>query len=279
MIARNTAFTYKGKAGRREADRPRARRSLCSRRQRAADRRPGSGQRAADRCRNRRASLGRPVRHRSRQPRGSAERDHRPSRADAECRTRAAMQAAGSSSENAVDPDARDLVMRGWALYYRPASIAQPPRGSAGFRAGARDRSASVDARIGIAPVLVNDLVDRLSSSVEQDKARAEQLLLEALERDTNRSMAHFAMGMLRRIQNRLSRLADRARRLRLLSIAITRRAFQQLGITLMCLGQPEAAIPHIEKAIRLNPHDPNIASYYWALGSAISSPAKWMRR
>ena len=46
-------------------------------------------------------------------------------------------------------------------------------------------------------------------------------------------------------------------------------RAFQQLGVTLMCLGQPEDAIPRIERAIRLTPHDPNIASYYWALGSA----------
>ena len=36
-----------------------------------------------------------------------------------------------------------------------------------------------------------------------------------------------------------------------------------------MWLGQPDAAIPQIKKAIRLNPHDSNIASYYWALGSA----------
>ena len=33
-------------------------------------------------------------------------------------------------------------------------------------------------------------------------------------------------------------------------------------------LGQPEAAIPHIEKAIRLNPHDANIADPYWGLGT-----------
>ena len=36
-----------------------------------------------------------------------------------------------------------------------------------------------------------------------------------------------------------------------------------------MWLGQPEIAIPQIEKAIQLNPYDPNIASYYWALGSS----------
>jgi adenylate cyclase len=45
-------------------------------------------------------------------------------------------------------------------------------------------------------------------------------------------------------------------------------RAFHQLGLTLKFLGQPEAAIPHIEKAIRLNPHDANIADPYWGLGT-----------
>jgi Flp pilus assembly protein TadD len=66
---------------------------------------------------------------------------------------------------------------------------------------------------------------------------------------------------MLRRVQNRLNES-----RIELESaIALdpnNARALQQLGLTLMWLGQPDAAIPQIEKAIRLNPHDPNIASY-----------------
>jgi adenylate cyclase len=44
-------------------------------------------------------------------------------------------------------------------------------------------------------------------------------------------------------------------------------RAHYNLGHTLALLGQPEAALPHIEKAIRLNPHDPNAANYYAQLG------------
>lgn len=35
-----------------------------------------------------------------------------------------------------------------------------------------------------------------------------------------------------------------------------------------MYLGQPEKAIPHIERAIRLNPGDPNIGGEYWSLDS-----------
>jgi tetratricopeptide (TPR) repeat protein len=36
-----------------------------------------------------------------------------------------------------------------------------------------------------------------------------------------------------------------------------------------MYLGQPEAGITYIERATRLNPSHPSIASYYWALGAS----------
>ena len=114
----------------------------------------------------------------------------------------------------------------------------------------------------------MDDLALRFTSNRERDTARADEMLREALEREMNHSMAHFAMGMLRRIQNRLKTRRSSSKT----AIAFDRnnaRAFQQLGVTLICLGQPEDAIMRTERAIRLNPHDPNIASYYWALGSA----------
>jgi adenylate cyclase len=167
-----------------------------------------------------------------------------------------------------VSADAHDFTMRGWASYYRPASMAVRQEALRAFERALEVDPQSVEARVGIGTVLVDDLVLRFSNSREQDKARADQVLSEALEREMNHSMAHFAMGVLRRVQNRLndSRIELET------AIALDRnnaRAFQQLGLTLMWLGQPEAALPHIERAIRLNPYDPNIASYYWALGSS----------
>src|SRR5215469_14512313 len=74
-------------------------------------------------------------------------------------------------------------------------------------------------------------------------------------------------MGHLRRSQNRL--IESRTE----LELATTldrndARAFFQLGMTLMYLGRPEEAIAQIEKAMRLNPRDPNVAQYYWGLGA-----------
>jgi adenylate cyclase len=44
-------------------------------------------------------------------------------------------------------------------------------------------------------------------------------------------------------------------------------RAIFNLGQTWTWLGQPEAGIPLVEKAIRLHPHDPTLASHYSILG------------
>jgi Tfp pilus assembly protein PilF len=55
---------------------------------------------------------------------------------------------------------------------------------------------------VGLALVLVAKA--RLPNSSSEDyKRQANQLLLEAIERDSNRSMAHPAMGRLRTIQDR----------------------------------------------------------------------------
>jgi adenylate cyclase len=178
------------------------------------------------------------------------------------------VEAAGRriEQETAANPDARDLVMRGWAWYYRPASVASRQEAQRFFELALEIDPGSVDGKIGLARALVSKIATGWSSAVQQDVARAEQLLLDALERDANRSMAHETMGMVRRVQNRLSESQIEFET----AIELNRneaRAIFQLGLTLMWLGQPEAGIPHIEKAISLNPHDPNSANFYRMLG------------
>jgi adenylate cyclase len=169
--------------------------------------------------------------------------------------------------EKAVDPNARDLVMRGWAWWYRPASVANRQEAQRFFERALDVDPRSLNAKIGLAQILVADVADGWSSSVQQDQTRAEQILFEAIEQDANTSMAHFVMGTLRRIQNRLTEAKTELET----AISLDRNdppAFHQLGQTVMLMGQPEAGIPYIERAIRLNPHDPSVATYYWGLGA-----------
>jgi len=109
-----------------------------------------------------------------------------------------------SEQARAVDPDARDLVMRGWALYNRMAFAATREEAQRAFEQALEIDPESVDARIGLGEVLISEDVAGASSSYDQNLTRAEQLVFEALERDPKRSRAHFAMGLIRRRQRRL---------------------------------------------------------------------------
>jgi TolB-like protein/class 3 adenylate cyclase/tetratricopeptide (TPR) repeat protein len=168
--------------------------------------------------------------------------------------------------EKELNPDARDMGMRGWAQWHRPRSLTNNQEAQRTFeQALALDRR-SLDAGIGLATVLASTVVNGWSSPVEQDEARAEQLLIEALGRDPNSSMAHFSMGLLRRTENRLAE----ARAELEAAVALDRNnahALSSLGGVLRFLGRPQAGIPHIEQAIQLNPRDPNVGLYYRELG------------
>jgi tetratricopeptide (TPR) repeat protein len=156
--------------------------------------------------------------------------------------------------------------MRGWAWYYRLMSIGTAHEAQRAFERALKIDRESVDARVGIASVLVRGVAEGWSASRHKDEGLAEQLLLEALERDVSRPTAHYALGMLRRVQNRLAEARIEFET----TIALDRnhaRSFFRLGQTLMFLGLPEEGIPHIEKSIRLNPRDPNIARPYAILG------------
>src|SRR5207245_929494 len=56
--------------------------------------------------------------------------------------------------EKAVDPDARDLVMRGWAWWYRPASVANRHETQRFFERALDVDPRSFEARIGLARLL-----------------------------------------------------------------------------------------------------------------------------
>ena len=159
-----------------------------------------------------------------------------------------------------------DLVMRGSALTSRPASAKHRHDAMRYFeRALALDPD-FVDAKLGIGRILVSNLLDGWSQSIEQDEARAEQLLLDVLRDNGESAEAHTIMGMLRRMQGRL---ADSEIELKI-AIALTRNnlpASRQLGITLAQLGQPEAAVPLIERSLRLAPHDSGTPVSQFTLG------------
>jgi adenylate cyclase len=72
--------------------------------------------------------------------------------------------------ERMLDPNARDLVMRGWAMYYCSVSQHTRQEASRAFERALEINPHSAEARIGIALVLVSNLGDWWSHSIQQDE-------------------------------------------------------------------------------------------------------------
>jgi adenylate cyclase len=180
------------------------------------------------------------------------------------------VQAVGRQieQERSVNPDAADLIMRGWALYQRTQVASSRAAARRDFERALELDANSYDARLGIAASLVVDLSGGYSTELAADEATAEKLLGELLARNPNRSQLHQTIALLRRVQNRLPE--SRIEWQRAIELDPNNSiAYGQLGVTLIYLGDPAAAIPLEDKRIRLNPDDPNIALAYWSLGLA----------
>jgi adenylate cyclase len=170
--------------------------------------------------------------------------------------------------DRATDPDALDDAMRGWAVYHRPFSREGREEARRLFeRALAKDPDA-VDALVGLAQVLAANTLEGWSAEPDEDRARADALLRRALDLEPNRAATHFVLGVLRRSQGRLDEAAEALRA----AIALDRnyaRAYLQLGFALTFMGRPDEAIALARQSQRLNPRDPNASTHLWLLGYA----------
>ena len=167
------------------------------------------------------------------------------------------MEVASHRIEQATarKPAPNDLLIRGLATFYGSGSEATLQEALRLFEQALELEPASIPARVAVAHALCVNIAEGWSNCVQEDKARAEALLLPAIEHDANNVRARTALGLLRRLQNRLeeSRVEWET------AIALqphNAHAFLELGLTLIYLGQPEAAIPQFQKAIRLGPYD-----------------------
>jgi tetratricopeptide (TPR) repeat protein len=147
------------------------------------------------------------------------------------------------------------LLIRGLARFYGYGSEARLQEALRLFEQALELDPAAIPARVAVAHALCVNIAEGWSNSVQEDKARAEGLLLPAIEHDANNVGAHTALGLLRRLQNRLEESWVEWET----AIALqpyNAHAFLELGLTLIYLGQPGAAIPHLRKATRLGPSD-----------------------
>jgi tetratricopeptide (TPR) repeat protein len=175
-----------------------------------------------------------------------------------------------SEAENPPgDPAVRALLDRGRALVTPPYSAFRWQQAHEDFEKALGLDADSNEARIGLAYVLGGKLSDEWSPVLQEDPRRAEQLLVEVLDRgDTANRMAaaHFELGLVHQMQNRLAK-AQREFRLSIALEPNNPRAHLHLGEALLYLGDPECAL--FEQAVRFSSDgDPILPINYWALGT-----------
>jgi tetratricopeptide (TPR) repeat protein len=162
--------------------------------------------------------------------------------------------------------DAKELVLRARAASTRPISRETYETVRDYYERALALDPGLVDAQIGAAGVLLGIVADGWSSSPQQDMMRSEQLIGEAVSQNPNQSTARLVAGILRRLQNRLAEShIDLKTAIALEPENAT--AHCQLGYTLLCLGDPEAAIVEIERGIRLGPQEAHTPVSHCMLG------------
>jgi len=164
------------------------------------------------------------------------------------------------------DWTADDFIIHGRACSTRPLSESNRREALKAFEQALALDGKSAAARFGIGSVLLSNVLDGWSSAPEHDTARAEELLRSILDNNGEDADARAYMGMLRRLQGRLT---DARIELQM-AVALAPnnvQAIGQLGITLTFLGDPKMAVPLILRCLRLAPHDRNTPTLEAILG------------
>jgi len=130
--------------------------------------------------------------------------------------------------------------------------------------------------------------IDRVLALQSSDRAgdmqHAEDLVSRALALDPNSAPAHFAKSELLLTQKRFDEAVAQSERALVLNPSFVS-AYNGLSTAYCFLGQPEKALDYSEKAMRLSPRDPYLYVFQFEKGFALSmlgkddEALKWMSR
>jgi TolB-like protein/Tfp pilus assembly protein PilF len=173
-----------------------------------------------------------------------------------------------SLKERPTNPDAIDLTMRGWSALHRPPSRESLAEARAHFEQALALDERAADAVIGLAYAYARAVNSGYSESHEADLARATALVARAMTLAPDRATAHWVQGLILRQPKRFEEAAAAFER----AISLDRNfapAYGSLGDLMTWLGQPEETIRLNEQAMRLSPRDPLLAHWQFDIGGA----------
>jgi adenylate cyclase len=183
------------------------------------------------------------------------------------------------------DADAEQLAMRCQAVLVgaHPGSVEAQGGYSLCERALERDER-NVRALVSLSFKFTDRILSEQSPDRESDVRQASELVSRALATDPNDYGAHFAKAEILLGQQRFEEAIVEAERSLALNPSFVS-AYSALSVASSFLGRPQEALDYADKAMRLSPRDPNLYAFYLNKGFALSlldqddQAIGWLRR
>ena len=182
------------------------------------------------------------------------------------------------------NPDAVDYMLRGRAVLTRPISKENSDEAVKLFETAMALDPQAADVPAWLAIALTVRTIDELSDFPNEDLRRAEQLAARALAAAPDSALAHHARGQVLRAQSRCKEAIPEFEA----AIALDRSrapAYANVGWCKFLTGSLDEAIPYFEQAIRISPYGPGTALWYGRMGvmkllqSHIEEAIDWLEK
>ena len=177
--------------------------------------------------------------------------------------------------ERPDDPDAVDLAMQGWAAYNQPLSPANMDKAVDYFERALQLDPKSPRALVGLSLALSDRAFIFGSANAAQDANRADDLADQILATQPDNALAHYAKGLVFRAKGQwdaaIGEMAAAREDDRNLAAAYAR-----LGYWKMFVGRAGEDFADLEMALRLSPHDPLRSQWEYFICHIHSHLAQW---
>ncbi|ACA15089.1 adenylate/guanylate cyclase with TPR repeats [Methylobacterium sp. 4-46] len=180
-----------------------------------------------------------------------------------------------SLRERPDNPDAADLAMRGWAAVNKPRSRESLGEAVAFFEQALRRDPTNGFAKLGLARAMSSRVISRWSPDPAAEIAEADRIVTAYLAEHANDPMAFYVKAEIYKYRKNF----DAALPLYLKSVELDKnfaQGYATIGNVKILSGKSAESFAYTEKALRLSPRDPAAKIWKYFICHANAHLARW---